>query len=171
MLTQPSGCVSTTSPASPSGGGSSQCNAFSLSMLDRQAQRTKRSREEDQDPPAGPHPAASGRSSPRYGLPRREEEGADVISAVGHADTAAVFSSLLGRPVPVERRSIKLDEGETALVGQYIGPRLPEGATTLPEGAPHRVVGSVTKLPPVTYPSRGGAAGNINGRCTVRHYI
>jgi len=56
-------------------------------------------------------------------------------SAVGHADTAAVFSSLLGVPVPMERRTVKLQPGEIALVGQYSGPRLPEGATTLPPGA------------------------------------
>jgi hypothetical protein len=56
-------------------------------------------------------------------------------SAVGHADTAAVFSSLLGVPVPMNRQTICLQPGETALVGQYSGPRLPEGATTLPEGA------------------------------------
>jgi hypothetical protein len=58
-----------------------------------------------------------------------------VDSAVGHADTAAVFSSLLGVPVPMERRTVTLQPGETALVGQYSGPRLPEGATTLPEEA------------------------------------
>jgi len=56
-------------------------------------------------------------------------------SAVGHADTAAIFSGLLGVPVPMERRTVQLAPGETALVGQYSGPRLPEGATTLPPGA------------------------------------
>ena len=58
-----------------------------------------------------------------------------LTSAVGHADTAAVFSSLLGQDVPVNRVSVSLSSGQTALVGQYIGPRLQEGATTLPEGA------------------------------------
>lgn len=56
-------------------------------------------------------------------------------SAVGHPDTAAVFSSQLGIEVPANRATIALNKGETALVGQYRGPRLPEGATTLPEGA------------------------------------
>jgi hypothetical protein len=56
-------------------------------------------------------------------------------SAVGHADTAAIFSGLLGTTVPMARRTITLAPGETALVGQYAGPRLPEGATTLPPGA------------------------------------
>ena len=57
------------------------------------------------------------------------------VSAVGHADTAAVFSSVLGVPVPCNRVSVTLKEGDVALVGQYSGPRLEEGATSLPEGA------------------------------------
>ena len=56
-------------------------------------------------------------------------------SAVGHANTAAVFADVLGVPVPCNRVSVALDHCATALVGQYSGPRLPEGATTLPEGA------------------------------------
>lgn len=60
---------------------------------------------------------------------------ADCISAVGHADTAAVFSHVLGVDVPCNRATVALKDGDVALVGQYSGPRLPEGATTLPEGA------------------------------------
>ena len=56
-------------------------------------------------------------------------------SAVGHADTAAVFADVLGINVPTNRVSVTLEDGDTALVGQYSGPRLPEGATKLPEGA------------------------------------
>lgn len=56
-------------------------------------------------------------------------------SAVGHADTATVFGEVLGVPVATNRVSIALEKGEQALVGQYAGPRLPEGATQLPEGA------------------------------------
>jgi hypothetical protein len=56
-------------------------------------------------------------------------------SVVGHADTAAVMSSLLGLDVPVNRASVELVVGDRLIVGQYSGPRLPEGATTLPEGA------------------------------------
>ena len=56
-------------------------------------------------------------------------------SAVGHADTAAVFADVLGVPVACNRVSVTLRHGDTALVGQYSGPRLPEGATSLPEGA------------------------------------
>ena len=60
---------------------------------------------------------------------------ANCPSAVGHADTAAVFSSVLGVPVPCNRATVALKDGDVALVGQYSGPRLPEGATSLPEGA------------------------------------
>ena len=59
----------------------------------------------------------------------------ESVSAVGHADTAALFSAILGIEVPCNRISITLKSGENALLGQYSGPRLPEGATTLPEGA------------------------------------
>ena len=60
---------------------------------------------------------------------------ADCVSAVGHADTAAVFSSVLGVEIPCNRVTVALKEGDVALVGQYSGPRLAEGATSLPEGA------------------------------------
>ena len=56
-------------------------------------------------------------------------------SAVGHADTAAVFSAVLGVEIPCNRATVALKDGDLALVGQYSGPRLPEGATSLPEGA------------------------------------
>lgn len=56
-------------------------------------------------------------------------------SAVGHAETAAVFTAVLGVPVPTNRATVRLSSGDVALVGQYVGPRLPEGATSLPEGA------------------------------------
>lgn len=41
----------------------------------------------------------------------------------------------LGHPVPMNRVNVQLHPGDSALVGQYTGPRLPEGATQLPEGA------------------------------------
>lgn len=63
-----------------------------------------------------------------------------VPSAVGHADTASVFSSVLGTPVSMARVTVSLNAGDSVLVGQYSGPRLPEGATVLPEGASIRWV-------------------------------
>lgn len=58
----------------------------------------------------------------------------DVESAVGHTDTARIFSELLGVEIPMARKTVQLREG-CLLVGQYSGPRLPEGATELPQGA------------------------------------
>jgi Domain of unknown function (DUF1874) len=58
-----------------------------------------------------------------------------VESCVGHVDTAAVFSQQLGVEIPAARVTVDLTSNETIIVGQYSGPRLPEGATTLPEGA------------------------------------
>lgn len=60
---------------------------------------------------------------------------ADVESAIGHTDTAKVVSNILGFEVKPNRVSIKLNESDVLDVAQYTGPRLPEGATTLPEGA------------------------------------
>lgn len=67
----------------------------------------------------------------------REEikEAGDFASIVGHVDTAAIFSSLLGLDVTCNRATFTLEEDVVLFVGQYKGPRLPEGATTLPEGA------------------------------------
>jgi len=59
----------------------------------------------------------------------------EFTSAVGHTDTAPVFSSVLGVHVPYNRATVQLTQGATALLGQLRGPRLPAGATSLPEGA------------------------------------
>lgn len=56
-------------------------------------------------------------------------------SCVGHQDTADMLSSMLGMAVPMRRVSLSLKPGDRILVAQYSGPRLPEGATSLPEGA------------------------------------
>jgi len=67
-----------------------------------------------------------------------------AVLAIGHADTARIVGDLLGlteediaRMVEVaqSRPTVKMATGDKALVAQYIGPRLPEGATRLPEGA------------------------------------
>lgn len=63
------------------------------------------------------------------------EEAGCYASIVGHADTAAVFSSQLGLDIPCNRATFQLEEDHILFVGQYKGPRLPEGATELPEGA------------------------------------
>ena len=56
-------------------------------------------------------------------------------SCVGHSDTALLFTSLLGVDVPLRRVTTSLRFGDVMYVGQYTGPRLPEGAVSLPEGA------------------------------------
>ena len=53
---------------------------------------------------------------------------ADLTSAIGHADTAAVLG------VPMNRINVALAAGDIAYVAQLQGGRLPEGSTTLPEG-------------------------------------
>ena len=58
-----------------------------------------------------------------------------LVSAVGHADTAAVLSTLLSFDVACNRANVTLDRDHSLVVAQYRGPRLPEGATELPAGA------------------------------------
>lgn len=88
------------------------CNAFSLQMLSADAELSVRS----------------------VSLEEARTLSATAESAVGHADTAAVFGSMLKRPVPMNRVNVTLAAGDTILVGQVVGGRLPEGATTLPDG-------------------------------------
>lgn len=68
-------------------------------------------------------------------IARAEVDGHVSFSAVGHSDTARIFSAILGRDVAVNRISVVLSAADRYLIGQYIGPRLPEGATELPPGA------------------------------------
>ena len=88
-------------------------NAFSLNMLDKDANVLVR----------------------EVSLETARSLAKIATSAVGHADTAAVFADVLGVPVPCNRVGVSLGHRDMALVGQYSGLRLPEGATTLPEGA------------------------------------
>ena len=63
-----------------------------------------------------------------------EDIPSDVISAIGHADTAAVLTNMLGFPVPMNRAFVTLEPDTEIYVAQLVGGRLPEGSTTLPEG-------------------------------------
>ena len=56
-------------------------------------------------------------------------------SAIGHADTAKVLSSILEMDIPTNRVTVQLKQNEKCIVAQYIGPRLPEGSLRLPEGS------------------------------------
>ena len=60
---------------------------------------------------------------------------ADTKSVVGHADTARVLTAILVRDIAYNRETLKLAAGDTLFVAQFVGTRLPEGATSLPEGA------------------------------------
>jgi hypothetical protein len=51
-----------------------------------------------------------------------------LVSAIGHADTAAVLG------VQCNRVNVALAKGDTVFVVQLVGGRLPEGSTTLPSG-------------------------------------
>lgn len=111
-------------------------NAFSLSMLDRDSQNGT---------PSGytpvPEDSISTARIPRpVGFPSIilagfSSDDDEIVSAVGHANTAAVFSSILSHDVTANRISVKLGPNDRALIGQYVGPRLAEGATELPDGA------------------------------------
>jgi len=106
------------------------CNAFSLSMLDRVQQDGWNEREGVRVP----RPVSEQALTDYCRLMLAGE--IEFESAVGHADTASVFANELGLPILANRVSVKLTDPETrALIGQYVGPRLPEGTTTLPEGA------------------------------------
>ncbi len=59
---------------------------------------------------------------------------AEFESVVGHPDTAAVLTSVLGKPVAFNRVNLTLHKEERLIVAQLTNGRLPEGATTLPEG-------------------------------------
>lgn len=83
------------------------CNAFSLQMVDRDDWFNIR--------------------IVPIGKPSAERLQA-AQSAVGHADTAAVLG------VECNRTNVKLTRDDSLLVAQLMGGRLPEGATTLPEG-------------------------------------
>lgn len=58
----------------------------------------------------------------------------EVDSFIGHKETADIVSKMLGMEIPFQRRFAKLVPGEAAIIAQVKGGRLPEGATTLPEG-------------------------------------
>ena len=56
-------------------------------------------------------------------------------SVVGHADTASILTNMLDTEIKFNRVSNNFGYEDQILVAQYIGPRLPEGAVSLPEGS------------------------------------
>ena len=63
-----------------------------------------------------------------------EQVPVNAESIIGHKDTATVVSSILGRNVPCNRASVMLSDEDELYVAQIVGGRLPEGATTIPDG-------------------------------------
>ena len=63
-----------------------------------------------------------------------EEIPQEIVSIIGHKDTATVVSTILGREVPCNRESVMLSDEDVLYVAQVVGGRLPEGATTIPDG-------------------------------------
>lgn len=90
------------------------CNAFSINMLDGDAF------------------ASFMRISTEYAQKLVVDEG--FTSHVGHADMAAVMGKILEIELPMNRDTFTKGDDDL-LVGQYRGPRLPEGTTALPDGA------------------------------------
>ena len=65
-----------------------------------------------------------------------EIDSAPIVQAVGHEQTAKLANADLGSDlVKFNRISVRLESGDELMICQYVGPRLPEGATTLPAGA------------------------------------
>lgn len=109
-------------------------NAFSLSMLP--AWRRDAHHEIHEGDPISTEIEVIPILDPADWLRDAESRHGDpAVSAVGHADTARLFSAILGRTIEPNRVSVEIGDDDELLVGQYVGPRLPEGATELPEGA------------------------------------
>ena len=60
----------------------------------------------------------SGPATVRFDEIDATEVPADVVSAIGHADTAAVLTNMLGFPVPMNRINIAIDENTELYVAQ-----------------------------------------------------
>jgi len=86
-------------------------------------------------------------------------------SCIGHADTAAVLSAVLGSEITHNRVAIQLQPGDRAVVAQLTGGRLPEGATTLPDdfNFVFRVIDIQGCDAPVDDPKEGSIHGAIMG--------
>lgn len=65
----------------------------------------------------------------------------DYDCCIGHQDLCNILTTMVRERCPdfagyeAERKTVQLTTGEKALVAQYVGERLPEGATKLPQGA------------------------------------
>lgn len=72
-----------------------------------------------------------------------KSHGVPIVHAWGHPQSLALAQATLPLDsvrLECARVNVSLDvaDGDELLVGQYVGPRLPEGVTVLPEGARFR---------------------------------
>ena len=70
----------------------------------------------------------------------RDKISAGFTSAVGHFETAAVLSKILGTEITRNRINITLSRRDTLIVAQLQGGRLPEGSTQLPDGVSFKFI-------------------------------
>ena len=56
-------------------------------------------------------------------------------NSLGHKDICDLLNGMFGTSLVPNRKSDRLSDGDSVLVAQYTGGRLPEGAISLPEGA------------------------------------
>lgn len=92
-------------------------NAFSLNMLERANQRIHLV------------PVSTTEARAHLSYP------SGFTCAIGHADTAHVVGGDLDLALDACRIDVQLQPDDILVVAQYRGPRLPEGASTLPDGA------------------------------------
>jgi hypothetical protein len=61
---------------------------------------------------------------------------ATFTNCIGHPDTDAIVKGIIGMDYASGSRiTVTMNPSDEMVVAQYSGPRLPEGATKLPEGA------------------------------------
>lgn len=106
------------------------CDKFSLSMLNRDTQ--------EEPKPGSWHNTID--SSTRVPIPISRERAHflarnNCVSAIEDRNIAAVYADDLGLWLNPRRIDIKLQKGDHAIVGQYVGPELAKNAVELPEGA------------------------------------
>lgn len=68
------------------------------------------------------------------------KEGVEIVNGIGHKETCSIIMDMLlpevTIPLPTsDRPNVVLEKDDIVAVAQYRGPRLLEGATSLPEGA------------------------------------
>ena len=104
--------------------------AFSLSMLDRDAQMGGDRRT--------PWPISKGQAQAR--IDDAADLDMEIISCIGHADVARIISGALEHDLPAQRIGVRLTGNDRLLVAQIVTTdgqpyRLPAGCTALPDDA------------------------------------